>query len=236
MLERIIKSSTREGDVVLDAFCGCGTTVAVAHRLRRTWIGIDITYQSISLVLKRIEDTFGADVRKAIVLTGAPRDIDSAKALANKADDRVRKEFEKWAVLFYSENRAIVNDKKGADGGYDGVAYTAIDKKDTAKVLLQVKSGSVGEKDIRDLLGTMKLEDAVMGIFLTLEPPTKAMTLKANAAGVFKHPLMGKDFPVLRIVTIQDVIEKNVRLDLPLPLDVLKKAQSASADQQKELF
>jgi site-specific DNA-methyltransferase (adenine-specific) len=64
LLERIIKASSNEGDVVLDAFCGCGTTIAVAERLKRQWIGIDITYQSISLVLKRLQDTFGESIAK----------------------------------------------------------------------------------------------------------------------------------------------------------------------------
>jgi adenine specific DNA methylase Mod len=123
LLERIIQASSNEGDIVLDAFCGCGTTVAVAHDLRRQWIGIDITYQSISLILKRLEDMFGSDVLNTIELDGIPRDIASARALAQKKDDRVRKEFEKWAILTYSNNRATINYKKGADHGIDGMAY-----------------------------------------------------------------------------------------------------------------
>ncbi|MFM6220925.1 MAG: DNA methyltransferase [Dolichospermum sp.] len=51
LLERIIKASSNENDIILDAYCGCGTTVAVAQKLNRQWIGIDITYQSISLMV-----------------------------------------------------------------------------------------------------------------------------------------------------------------------------------------
>ncbi|MBV5311567.1 site-specific DNA-methyltransferase, partial [Chromatium okenii] len=112
LLERIIQASSNEGDVILDAYCGCGTTVAVAQRLKRQWIGIDITYQSIAVVLKRLEEQFGAAVLNTIALNGIPRDMDSAIALANKKDDRVRKEFEKWAILTYSKNHAIINEKK----------------------------------------------------------------------------------------------------------------------------
>ena len=105
---------------MLDAYCGCGTTVAVSQRLNRRWIGMDITYQSIALILKRLDDTFGKGVSDAVTLSGVPRDMASATALAHKKDDRVRKEFEKWAVLTYTGNRATVNQKKGADAGIDG--------------------------------------------------------------------------------------------------------------------
>jgi hypothetical protein len=93
---------------VLDAYCGCGTTVAVAQRLGRRWIGIDITYQSISLILKRLADKYPADwpaIEADILLDGVPRDKESAIALANRKDDKTRKEFEKWAVLTYSNNQ-----------------------------------------------------------------------------------------------------------------------------------
>ncbi|MFM6309162.1 MAG: DNA methyltransferase, partial [Dolichospermum sp.] len=82
LLERIIKASSNENDIVLDAYCGCGTTVAVCQKLDRQWIGIDITYQSISLILKRLEDSFPG-VLKTIKLHGIPKDIESARALAN---------------------------------------------------------------------------------------------------------------------------------------------------------
>jgi site-specific DNA-methyltransferase (adenine-specific) len=122
LLERIIKASSNEGDVILDAYCGCGTTVAVAEKLKRQWIGIDITYQSISLVLKRLEE-HNQDSIDNIELNGVPKDFASAESLANKKDDRTRKEFEKWMVLTYSKNQAVINEKKGGDEGIDGIAY-----------------------------------------------------------------------------------------------------------------
>ncbi|GFH62583.1 MAG: DNA methyltransferase [Candidatus Desulfovibrio kirbyi] len=123
LLERIIKASSNEGHVVLDAFCGCGTTVAVAQKLKRQWIGVDITYQSISLILKRLTDTNGPDIIKDITVSGVPVDRESAIALANRTDDKTRKEFEKWAVLTYSNTRALINEKRGGDGGIDGRVY-----------------------------------------------------------------------------------------------------------------
>lgn len=235
LMGRIIRASSNEGDVVLDAFCGCGTTVVVSHALHRRWIGIDITYQSISLILKRITDDFGAKDASAINLSGVPRDIASAKALANKKDDRLRKEFEKWAALTFSNNRAVINEKKGADGGIDGIAYTAISTKDTAQVIIQVKSGHVGEKDIRDLIGTVKVAGAVMGYMLTLEEPTAPMKSKANSAGVYKHPLMGKSYPIISIITIKEIIEGGVRISLPLPKDVVRSARGKDAVEQHSL-
>jgi hypothetical protein len=123
LLERIIKATSNEGDIILDAYCGCGTTIAVAQRLNRRWIGMDITYQAIATIVARLEDQFGKVVSDSVVLDGMPKDIKSAYALARKKDDRVRKEFEKWAILKYTNNRAVIRKKKGADGGIDGLFY-----------------------------------------------------------------------------------------------------------------
>lgn len=164
LLERIIQASSNENDMVLDAYCGCGTTVAVCQKLNRQWIGIDITYQSISLILKRLEDSFGKGVLEQIKLNGIPKDIESAIALANKADDRTRKEFEKWAILTYTNNRAVINTKKESDQGIDGVVYFQGDKNEPEKIIFQVKSGKVKSGNIRHLIGTMTLENASIAI------------------------------------------------------------------------
>lgn len=112
LLERIIQASSNKGDTILDAYCGCGTTVAVCEKLKRNWIGIDITYQSISLILKRLNDSYGKSCINNIEINGVPKDFESAEALAHKKDDRTRKEFEKWCVLAYSDNFAMINEKK----------------------------------------------------------------------------------------------------------------------------
>ncbi len=70
LLERIVKVSSNEGDVVLDAYCGGGTTLVVAQRLNRRWIGIDANFHSISLVVKRLEQTFGSSVLSRVQLNG----------------------------------------------------------------------------------------------------------------------------------------------------------------------
>ena len=149
----------------------------------------------------------------------------SATALAHKKDDRVRKEFEKWAVLTYSNNRAAINQKKGADNGIDGIAYFMVSGVDNERLIFQVKSGNVGAKDIRDLRGTIEQERAAIGVFITLQEPTRPMVAAARAAGVYQHPLMGRNYDKIQIVTIRDMIEKGTRLEMPLTHDVLRSAE-----------
>jgi site-specific DNA-methyltransferase (adenine-specific) len=182
LLERIINVSSEEGDTVLDAYCGCGTTVAVAQRLKRKWIGIDITYQSISFILKRLEDSYGKRLISSIELNGIPKDMESATALSKKINDVTRKEFEKWAILTYSDNKAFINEKKGADKGIDGIAKMMIssDETEAKDILFSVKSGKVGVSQIRDFRGTIERENAAAGIFITLQEPTKDMQKEAR--------------------------------------------------------
>ena len=252
LLERIIKASSNEGDVVLDAYCGCGTTVAVAERLNRQWIGIDITYQSVSLILKRLEDAQGSydklrddikdiDTKKTnildlITLDGIPRDMESAVALAHKKDDRPRKEFEKWAVLTYTNNRGIIFEKKGADGGIDGLVHFMTSHDENAKMVLQVKSGNVGRGDIAKLNSDRQREGAELATLLTLEPPTKPMINEARMAGYYQYP-GGATFDRIQIVTIEEMLGGQ-RLNLPSVRDVLKSAERVGRQgpEQKWLF
>lgn len=239
LLQRIIAASSNEGDTILDAYCGCGTSVVVAERLKRRWIGIDITYQSIALVVKRLEENFGRAVVQAVELSGVPRDMESVRALVNKRDDRVRKEFEKWAVLTYSDNRAVINEKKGADGGIDGVAYVAIGREAEKSgirhlpVMLSVKSGKVGASVIRDLRGVVEREGAAGGILLTLEEPSRPMLEEARRAGQFKGDFA--TFDRLQIVTVQQILD-GARMRLPLLAEVAKRARSKSDAKQLGMY
>jgi len=225
ILDRIIQVSSDEGDIVLDAYCGCGTTVSASQRLNRQWIGIDITYQSISLILKRLEDAFGKEILNQIELNGIPKDQESAIALANKKDDRTRKEFEKWAILTYTNNRATINAKKGADRGIDGIAYFQGDKDEPEKIILQVKSGKVQSGDIRDLQGTITLEQAALGIFISLKEPTKDLIKTAKSAGIYQSRYMSQSSDKIQIVTIKEILEQKKRLDVRLSFEVVKSAE-----------
>ena len=233
LLERIINASTNEGDTVLDCYCGCGTSIAVAQRLNRQWVGIDITYQAISVILKRLTESFGNDLIKTIDLMGQPKDIEGARALANKKDDRLRKEFEKWAVLTYSNNLAIVNDKKGADAGIDGTAFIQANHTDYKQIIFSVKSGrNIGVDMVRDLGHVVTRENAVIGILITLEEPTAPMIKEARiTTPPFQSELHPQKFERLQIVTVKEILDGK-RLNVPMTHDVLKKAKAQSSDKQ----
>jgi DNA modification methylase len=240
LLERIIKASSNEGDVVLDAYCGCGTTVAVAQRLGRQWIGIDITYTSISLILYRFQKQFPdiwPEVEANILLDGVPRDLASAIALANRKDDKTRKEFEKWAVLTYTRNQGRINDKKGADGGIDGIAYFLIDSNTNGKAIFQVKSGSTKRSDLATLNSDRMREKAEFGILIAMDMPTKPMRDEITAAGKYKHPLLNREDDRLQVVTIAEILAGK-RLDLPMArMDAVKSAVAhGDADRQAKLL
>lgn len=237
LLEKIIRASSNEGDVVLDAYCGCGTTVAVAERLRRKWIGIDITYQSISLILERLEARISKLIIKDIAITGVPKDFETAVMLANKSDDRTRKEFEKWAILTYSNNKAIINEKKGGDGGIDGIAYmldrNSKGEQELKKIVFSVKSNkTLSPSVIRDLNSVVEETDgAVMGILLTLYPMPN-LVKESKKYGIYKNKLFEKDYPKITVINVAEIMEGK-RIDLISPLDVIKKAEAKEKEKSQ---
>ena len=251
LLERIIKASSNEGDVVLDAYCGCGTTIAVAERLNRQWIGIDITYQSISLILKRLEDTFLTNFNASVLdkntaqpfekieINGIPKDFDSAEALANKKDDRTRKEFEKWMVLTYSNNYAMINEKKGGDGGIDGIAYIPDRNEkgelENKKALFSVKSGKKLNPDqtIDALSGVLVREGAACGILLTLYPMDN-LVKASKKYGKYHNTLVNKEYPKIQVICVDDLFNGK-RLELPNVEKVVKKAEAHGGEQKSAL-
>jgi len=186
-------------------------------------------------MLKRLEDSFGKNVLDKIELNGIPKDLESAKALATKLDDRTRKEFEKWAVLTYSNNRAVINDKKGADKGVDAIAYFQGDKDNREKIIFQVKSGNVKSGDIRDLQGTMTLQGAALGIFITLKLPSKDMVQTAKSAGIYRSPYRSQSVDKIEIVTVQEILEQKKRLDVILTFEVLKAAEKQRETQGQQM-
>ena len=240
LLERIIRASSNEGDTILDAYCGCGTTVAVAQRLGRRWVGIDITYQSIALILKRFQETYEKngtwpEVEANILLDGVPKDLESAMALANRRDDKTRKEFEKWAVLTYSRNQARINEKKGADGGVDGIAYFLRDKGENGKAIFQVKSRPGNRADLATLNSDRLREKAEFGFLICTALPTKPMRDEIAAAGKYRHPLLNREDDRLQVVTVAELFAPfNRRLDLPMARGDAVKAAAALGDEGKQ--
>lgn len=195
---------------------------------------MDITAQAMSTIYVRLEDEFPDLDLKNIVEGGAPRDLKAATLLAHKRDDRLRKEFEKWAILTYCNHKAVIHEKKGGDKGIDGITYILAGEDQTDKMVLQVKSGAVTRGDISKLQGDM--EDAKLAALITLEAPSSGMIDKANSVGTYIHELTGRKCPKIRIVTVEDMLAKNpARLELPQSLDALKKALRALESEQMEL-
>lgn len=221
LLERIIQASSNEGDIVLDPFCGCGTTITVAERLKRRWLGIDITHLAITLIKKRLNDTYGDELAPYEVV-GEPADAKSAEALAESN----RHQFEWWALGLVDAFPAQ-DKKKGADKGVDGVIYFKDDAGGAhKKIIVQVKSGHVGSAQVRDLKGVLEREKAAIGALITLKPPTKAMREEAAAADfyVWDGPPV-KRFPRIQILTIAELFAGK-KLEYPqwAPASTFKKA------------
>ena len=235
LLERIIKASSNEGDVVLDAFCGCGTAVAVAQRLNRRWIGVDITHLAIALLKYRLADAFGDDVEYEII--GEPKDAESAKALA--AQDRYQ--FQWWALSLIRA-RPYQGKKKGADEGVDGVIYYEDVDPDkpkktlTRKIVVQVKSGKVSVKDIRELKSVVDSQDAVIGVFITLNPPTQPMVKEAATAGRFQWlHVAHTTYPKIQIRTIEELLLGD-GIEYPqTPIDVTFRRAERAVPQSQQL-
>ena len=180
LLERIVQASSNEGDVVLDPFCGCGTAIAAAEKLNRQWIGIDITHLAVALMKNRLKTAFNILPGQDYRVVGEPTDVGGARALA----EQDRYQFEFWAMSLLEAFPREQSKKKGADLGIDGVVYFIDGPRRTVnKAVVQVKSGKVSSPLIRDLVGTVEREKAAMGLFITLEEPTSAMTRRRSAPG-----------------------------------------------------
>ena len=232
MLERIIRASSNEDDVVLDPFCGCGTAIAAAHKLGRKWIGIDITHLSIALQKYRLQDMFELVSGTDYDVIGEPTTVDAARELAQDSENEGRYQFEWWALSLVRAKPvgggSTGRGKKGADAGIDGIInfFDEDDKgkKKPQKVIVQVKSGAVKAGDIRDLKGTVQREKAAIGLFITLEKPTQPMIREALAAGTYESPRWGKAYRRLQLLTIGDLFGGD-SVDMPPQHGTLQQAE-----------
>lgn len=199
LLERIIRASSNEGDVVLDAFCGCGTTIAAAQNLNRKWIGIDITHIAIGLIKKRLSDAHGEAIKGTYEVIGEPTSVDDAAALA--ASDPYQ--FQWWALDLVGARPH--EKKKGKDRGIDGRIYFHDDTSgDSKSVIISVKAGHTGPDHVRDLLGTVTTEKAQIGVLITMNPPTPEMR-KAAATGEFYLSQWGSH-PKIQLLTVAELL------------------------------
>lgn len=203
LLERIITASSNPGDVVLDPFCGCGTAVDASARLGRRWVGIDVTYIAVDLIRKRLLDRFGPDIERTYEVTGIPRDMRGACALA----ERSAFEFERWAVSLVD---GTPNQKQVGDRGADGVIrfhHSQGRGAPDGRILVSVKSGrTLNPAMVQALDGALRTHHAQMGVMVTLHAPTRGMHNIANRAGTYVWPMNGELFPRLQILTVAELL------------------------------
>jgi len=246
LLERIISASSNPGDVVLDPFCGCGTTIHEAQKLGRQWIGIDITYLAINLIKRRLRDAFGEEIE--FEEKGQPTDFGGAKQLA--ANDKFQ--FQHWALSLIGARPLKEGEGKGADRGVDGLLYFyETERKDFAgrvkeeplprsepvhreKIIVQVKGGGVNRGDVATLLGDVNNQKAAGGVLITLEKPTKQMRTEAADAGRYSSKLWhDKDYPRIQILTVEGLLNGTERIDAPPQLNPFAMAAREAAEHKQ---
>jgi adenine specific DNA methylase Mod len=235
LLERIVQASSNEGDIILDPFCGCGTTIVASEKLNRRWIGIDITHLAIALMKSRLQDTFGDSAKYDVV--GEPTDLSGAHALARQD----RYQFQWWALSLVKARPVDQNQKKGADKGIDGIKYINITpglkKPQTIKVVVQVKSGHVQVKDVREFKTVIENTKSEMGLFVTLDEPTAPMTQEALSSGYYKPSgIVGaKSCPKVQILTIEELLNGK-KVQYPMHDDVtFRRAGKVEDEEAKNL-
>ena len=228
LLERIIAASSVEGDVVLDPFCGCGTAVHAAQKLGRHWIGIDVTHLAIGLIEKRMHEAF-PDL--AFEVKGRPQDLQAARDLAA----RDKHQFELWALSVVDAD-PWKGGRKGADTGIDGIIWFKPDSRTTEKAIVEVKGATTGVKDIGRLAQVIEREGAKIGVFITAQPPTRAMERDAAAVGIWENPQTGKTYPRLQIITLAELFQ-NKRPNLPTSIESAgRKAKREERGGQEKLL
>ena len=201
LLERVILASSNHGDVVLDPFCGCGTTIDAAEKHGRKWIGIDITQLATTLIKNRLRDTYGEKIE--IITIGEPTSPNEAATLA----EQDKYQFQWWALGLVGARP--VEQKKGADGGIDGKILFRDDPRSAKpeQIIIQVKGGGTTVKDVRDLRGVLDREKAAIGVLITLNEPTKPMLAEAASLGFYAHKLNGQQYPRLQLRTVRELME-----------------------------
>jgi DNA modification methylase len=230
LLERIIKASSKEGQVVLDPFCGCGTSIVAAEKLNRRWIGIDVTHLAIGLIKQRLQDAFGSQIKEQYEVMGEPTDFSSAKVLA----EQDRFQFQAWALGLVGARRAA-SSRKGADHGIDGKLFFRDGKGDHRQIILSVKSGGVQVRDVRDLVGTIDREKADMGVLITLDEPSRPMLKEAVDAGFFKSPNFSDPVQRIQILTIEELLGGK-QIQFPhIQVETFKQAPKSKAKAAENL-
>ena len=171
LYERMIRASSNKGDIVLDPFCGCGTTIDAAHTLHRKWIGIDITVLALDPMRQRLKDRHGLEPSIDYQIEGYPTNMQEVRKLLKEGDKRKYHDFSNWAVT----RLGLKPTRDVGDGGLDGVGHVTLwnprqMKETNARILAEVKTGRPSITQVRAFCHVMDQHKAEIGIFITLEP------------------------------------------------------------------
>ena len=234
LLERIIRSSTREGDVVLDPFCGCGTAIEVAHRLKRKWIGIDISGPAIDEIENRLSKHGQYPKSHYDILEGSPETMAEYNRL---------NAFEKQEWLIRRLN-GLPNPRKSGDRGIDGDMdiHLGIDnngRDQWGRVIFSVKTGKQRKPEhVRELIGTMRSERAQIGILILDVEPTERMEEAARRAKTLqyqqRHNMPPKEYDCVQILTAYEIIE-GAKIDCPPTMQAVKRYREAKDQLELEV-
>ena len=208
LLERIISASTNEGDVVLDPFCGCATTLEAAHRLKRKWIGIDIAIHAVKRVATvRLKERLKLVPGQDFDIQGVPRTLEGAHDLW----EHDKYHFQKWAV---EQVDGFVTTKQTADGGVDGRLYFDVPgERDLQSMSIEVKGGkNVSIRDLRALRGVLENGVAVMAGLIVMEPlgAVQERNFQRFMAKAGDFEVNRKPYARMQMLTIPDILDGRV--------------------------
>ena len=203
LLERIISASSNPGDVILDPFCGCASTLEAAHKLKRKWIGIDIAFHAVNRVARiRLEDRLKLKDGKDFEIKGVPLTVDGAQDLWEKDPYQ----FQKWAV---ERAEGFVSTKRTADGGIDGRIYFS-DSDTTHSMVVEVKGGeNVSISHVRALRGVLDDDLALMAGLIILHPLRERQRINFNRfmASAGHVEIKGKAYPRMQVLSVADILD-----------------------------
>ena len=242
LYERMIKASSNKGDIILDPFCGCGTTIDAAHTLHRQWIGIDITILALDPMRQRLKDRHGLEPSRDYKIEGYPTNMQEVSKFLKEGDKRKYHDFSNWAVT----RLGLKPTRDVGDGGLDGVGHVTLwnpqlMKETEARVLAEVKTGKPTLMQVRAFCHVMDQNKAEIGIFITLEPVSVSMRQESENMGSFIHN--GRKYPRLQFCRIDDayfenpeIINKIVQLPIEWRIRPSQKSERHFDEQQAELL
>ena len=206
ILKRIVEASSPADGIVLDPFCGCGTTIAAARELDRAWIGIDVSAFAIDVMRQRLQDP-------NIPAYGIPYDLAGASKLAAERPFA----FETWAVTRL--NGFVPNTKQVADGGVDGrgTVWEQPDADVTRLALAQVKGGHFALGNLRDFNHVIDRDRAALGCYLTVDR-VDTHAARTETAGMGTIQVGGMAYPRMQRWSMADYFNQ-LPPTLPLMAD-----------------